>query len=413
MKKYERSETMKVNKKGEINYKISEKILPGFSNIKEQQFVSIIGLTKNNKVVFVKEQEKNRSWELPGGAVLKGESVIKAAEREFYEETGMKLNYATKTLTIRNIYENTDKVHSLVYVVVGLIDEDVKAEKIVDDEIAECLLFDSAPDECTFGQSYYNELIYYAVSKFSIERNHEMWSKASKSYDNQTFISENDVHYGPLIPGDSQLHLLPNLSGKYVLDLGCGSGSNLISLKNNGANGGVGIDFCEEQINYARKKNIMSFDLIIGDINDSSLVRKEKFDVVISVFVISFIENLDNFFDIINQNLKPGGSAIISTDHPNRKICDRYMAKNKNSRLRYWNIPNEISIPYVHYLHSFDEIYNAINRSGLAVDEVLEPKVLPMDKIDKAPYRSSYYISRYKEMLESPYTIIFKAHKPV
>ena len=155
---------MEVNKKGEINFKISEKLLPGFSNVQEKRFVSIIGLAKNNKVAFVRIQEKNRSWELPGGAILEEESIIKAAEREFYEETGMKLNYATKTLTIRNMYENVDKVHSLVYVIVGLVDEDIKAETIVDDEIAECIFFDSAPDECTFGQSYYNELINCAIS---------------------------------------------------------------------------------------------------------------------------------------------------------------------------------------------------------------------------------------------------------
>lgn len=403
---------MEVNKDGEINFKISEELLPGFPRVQEKQFVSIIGLTKNNKIAFVRVQEKNRSWELPGGSILKGESIIKAAEREFYEETGMRLNYATKTLTIRNIYENVVEVHSLVYVIIGLIDDEVKAETIVDDEIAECIFLDSAPAECTFGQSYCNELIQCAISRFSTEKNCEMWNQAAKSYEKQTFISESDVHYGPLLPGDSQLRLLPNLSGKCVLDLGCGSGNNLISLKNNGAKGGVGIDFCEKQINHAKEKNMAPFELILGDINDLSLVRKEKFDIVISVFAISFIENLDNFFDIIKQNLKPGGCVIISTDHPNRKISDSYITESNNSRLRYWNIPNQIAMPYVHYLHSFDEIDKAIKKAGLTVDEVLEPKVLPIDKIDKAPYRSPYYISRYKEMLEFPYTIIFKAHKP-
>ena len=73
---------MKANKNGEINFKISEKLLPGFSNVQEKRFVSIIGLAKNNKIAFVRIQEKNRSWELPGGAILEEESIIKAAERE-------------------------------------------------------------------------------------------------------------------------------------------------------------------------------------------------------------------------------------------------------------------------------------------------------------------------------------------
>ena len=42
---------MEVNKKGEINFKISEKLLPGFSNVQEKRFVSIIGLAKSDFIL--------------------------------------------------------------------------------------------------------------------------------------------------------------------------------------------------------------------------------------------------------------------------------------------------------------------------------------------------------------------------
>ena len=184
-----------------------------------------------------------------------------------------------------------------------------------------------------------------------------------------------------------------------------------MSLNNTGAKSGLGIDFCKEQINRAKQKLNSNFELIVGDITDISLVRKEKFDVAISVFAISFIENLNEFFYIIEQNLKPGGCVVVSTDHPNRKLSDNVITQNNHSRLRYWNIPNQTSIPYIHYLHSYDEIKKAIQQSGLIVDEILEPQILPLDRIEEAPYRSSYYINRHKEMLTTPYTIIYKAHK--
>lgn len=402
---------MKVDKNGEVTFKITEKLLPGFSDTQERKFVSVVGLTTNNKVAFVKIQEENRSWELPGGAILKDESITKAAEREFLEETGMQLRCTVKTLTIKNIYENVNQVHSSVYVVVGLIDETIQQKKIFDDEIEQCLLLDSAPANCTFGQSYNNELIQYAISRFSIEKNHEMWNKAAESYDDQTFISDKDVHYGPLLPGESLLNLLPQLSGKNVLDLGCGAGSNLMALKNSGAKNGIGIDFCKEQINRAKEKLESNFELIVGDITDISLIRKEKFDVVISIFAISFIDDLDKFFYIVEQNLKPGGCVVVSTDHPNRKLSDNIITQNNHSRLRYWNIPNKTAIPYIHYLHSYDEIKKAFQQSGLIVDEILEPQILPLDRIEEAPYRSPYYINRHREMASTPYTIIYKAHK--
>ena len=407
---------MKLNKNNEVVFEISEKIVPGFSKTKEKQYVSIIGLTKENKIAFVKIQEKNRSWELPGGAVLKEENIIDAANREFFEETGMKLIDSMHVITIKNVYENTNVVHSCVFIVVGIIDETIPQKKIDDSEIIECLLLNEAPNECTFGQKYINKLIDLAVSKFSVEKNYKMWNKAAKSYDEQTIISENDIHYGPLIPGEKKLQLIPNLMGADVLDLGCGAGHNLISMKSLGAKTGLGIDFCEEQIKKAKEKLDQPFEFIVGNILDSTLIKKEKFDFVISVFVISFIKDLDGFFDIIKQNLKSGGYVIISTDHPNRNLLECNKASvdtnNNNSRVRYWNIPNDNSIPYIHCLHTFEEISSAFKNAGLVLDDIIEPQVLPLDKIENAPYISSYYVNRHNEMLANPYTIIFKAHKP-
>ena len=407
---------MKLNENDEIIFEISDKIVPGFSNTQEKLYVSIIGLNKDNKIAFVRIQEKNRSWELPGGAILKGENIIDAANREFSEETGMKLIDAIHVLTIKNVYENTNIVHSSVFVIVGVIDERIPQKMIVDSEIEECVLLDKAPNNCTFGRNYINELIECAMSKFSVEKNHEMWNKAAESYDKQTFISENDIHYGPIIPGEKELKLIYDLTGASVLDLGCGAGHNLMAMKNLGAKSGFGIDFCEEQIKRAKEKVNTHLEFVVGNISDLTLVRKEKFDLVISVFAISFIGNLDNLFNIIAQNLKPGGNVIISTDHPDRKLSDTNRTNdsvNNHSRLRYWNIPNEDAMPYIHYLHSYEEITSALKKSGLILDDVITPQVLPMNEIEKAPYRSTYYIHRYKEMTENPYTIIFKAHKPL
>lgn len=405
---------MKVNSNGEIIFKITEKLLPGFSsNVQEKLFVSIIGFTKDNKIAFVKLNEKKRSWELPGGAVLENEPIINAAKREFFEETGMQLIYPVKTLTIKNMYENVNKIHSSVFVVVGLIDENSIPSTVTDSEIEKCSLLSYVPNTCTFGKAYIKDLIQTALSKFNSEKNREMWNKAAQNYDEQTFISEIDVHYGPLLPGESKLKLLPDLREKQVLDLGCGTGNNLIALKNNGAKSGLGIDFCEEQIQRAKEKLSSPFELMVGDITNLDFIRNEKFDVVISVFAISFIKDIDKFFYIINQNLKPGGCVIVSTDHPNRKLSGSLISKNNNSRLRYWNISNQISIPYFHFLHSNIELSNAIKQAGLVLDQIIEPKILPLEKIKDAPYRSQYYIDRYKELSQEPYTIIFKAHKPL
>lgn len=46
----------------------------------------------------------------------------------------------------------------------------------------------------------------------------------------KTRISLEDVHYGPLSAGESELKLLGNVRGKDILEIGCGGGQNAIVL---------------------------------------------------------------------------------------------------------------------------------------------------------------------------------------
>lgn len=53
----------------------------------EELKIAVIVCTYNGKLVMCKHKERN-SWEFPGGHREAGETIIEAAERELYEETG-------------------------------------------------------------------------------------------------------------------------------------------------------------------------------------------------------------------------------------------------------------------------------------------------------------------------------------
>lgn len=377
----------------------------------EKQFVVIVGINKDNTIAYVLSRDENRMWEFPGGAIEKGETVIEAAIREFKEETGFLLLRVHETLTLVNKSHTTGAIDSIAVVLVGIVDEN--NHKVINDkEIDKCEFFSEVPETTTFNRCYLEEVLRLSLEKYAVYQNSNMWNNTGSIYEMITAISEDDVHYGPLLPGESTLKILPDLNMKDVLELGCGAGHNLIALSKLGAKRVIGIDFCESQIDILKEHTTSNIEAIFGDFSSAQYFNEAQYDLILSVFAFSFIPNLKTMFLNISNALKKGGCVIISTDHPLRKI---EKAQNESGKvignLRYWDMPSKESIPYLHYHHSKEEFIFAIQGAGLVLEEIIEPQVLPLDQLEKAPYFSDYYKKRYKELEANPYTIIYKAKK--
>ncbi|MCU6712127.1 class I SAM-dependent methyltransferase [Paenibacillus sp. J5C_2022] len=110
--------------------------------------------------------------------------------------------------------------------------------------------------------------------------------------------------------------LLPDLSGKRVLDLGCGYGWHCRYAREQQAQSVTGIDLSEKMLERAREmtndSNITYRRLAIEDID----FAEEEFDVVISSLAIHYIESFDVICRQIHHCLASGGSFIFSVEHP-------------------------------------------------------------------------------------------------
>jgi len=96
---------------------------------------------------WVMVRHRNRStWELPAGHVEKGESVIEAAKRELFEETGAQ-NY---TLKIISSYEGVHK-GQIVYGMLFFADI-TQFVQLPESEIAEKKIFSAIPEDLTYPQ---------------------------------------------------------------------------------------------------------------------------------------------------------------------------------------------------------------------------------------------------------------------
>jgi len=80
------------------------------------------------------------------------------------------------------------------------------------------------------------------------EKQRAYWDALSGEYARITRIRTDDFHYGPQIPGERELRLLPSLGpGSSAFELGCGGGQNSVFLAKKGLDCEA-LDVSEEQL---------------------------------------------------------------------------------------------------------------------------------------------------------------------
>ena len=115
----------------------------------------------------------------------------------------------------------------------------------------------------------------------------------------------------------SDIHListyLKNYSDPSILDLGCGTGEHLGSMKKLGVKKCVGIDNSSEMLAVARERHPDGIKFM--NTNFRSFDFYQEFDIIISLFgSIAYITNerdVDSFFWNTWRAMKPGGTGIF------------------------------------------------------------------------------------------------------
>src|SRR5512138_2370710 len=80
--------------------------------------------------------------------------------------------------------------------------------------------------------------------------NQKGWNKVAPRFYGGTALPK----YGPLAATEDDLNLIPDLDGKKVLELGCGSGHTLAYLREaKNASELWGLDISEEQIRFTKE----------------------------------------------------------------------------------------------------------------------------------------------------------------
>lgn len=127
--------------------------------------------------------------------------------------------------------------------------------------------------------------------------------------------------YGAFV-SEENCHLFGDVSGKKMLEIGCGSGQSLQYLGERKASEPWGMDISENQIEKTKQHLTecgLSAKLICSPMEEECGIPEDYFDFVYSIYAIGWTTDLEGTFRRIASYLKKDGAFIFSWSHPIHK----------------------------------------------------------------------------------------------
>lgn len=193
-------------------------------------------------------------------------------------------------------------------------------------------------------------------------------------YDNEIFfegyqkLRDQPSAANYLVEKPALFSLCPDLSGKRVLDLGCGYGENCREFLNLGVSHVTGLDLSEKMLQIAK-----------------------------------YVEDFDQLLAQIHRLLTEDGIFLFSQEHPFTtalRTGPRW-SQDENGTILHYNL-SDYSIPgirtttwivdgVIKYHRSFSAIVNALSAAGFRLEQMLEPLPGPDIMASYPAYRKCYH----------------------
>lgn len=257
----------------------------------------------------------------------------------------------------------------------------------------------------------------------SLQRDY--WNGLSQKYQRMMRISCDDFHYGPQIPGDSRLKLLPPLRpGMRALELGCGAAQNSVFLARHGLDC-TAIDISSAQLAHARRlaaKAGVKVSFHCAPIERFASKVSGAFDLIHSSHAFEFLDDPCPVIARCADFLAPGGTLLVSTVHPlyNGDWVENIDEDGSPCGMglfiqNYFQPPDDVrrrgdgSVEVVSRAWPVSMWFDWLRSAGLEVTALAEP---PEQGDGTPPYTSRDWRDNDGELAAIPGTLIVAGRKP-
>jgi malonyl-CoA O-methyltransferase len=160
--------------------------------------------------------------------------------------------------------------------------------------------------------------------------------------------------------------LLPDLTGRVVLDLACGTGRYGLLAQQRGARTVVGLDNSAAML---RANPLMRIAL---STSEAIPLAGESVDVVLCGLALGHLPRLQPSLQEISRVLKFGGFALVSDFHPFIFL---------NGQRRTFTAPDGQTYAVEHYPHLYSDYHDAARAASLHIEQVIEPRLGQDDSV--------------------------------
>jgi len=177
------------------------------------------------------------------------------------------------------------------------------------------------------------------------------------------------------------LALAGDVTGRRILDAGCGSGPLFAALRDRGALM-AGFDSSAGMLEQARRRLGDGADLRVAELGRPLPYPDGAFDDVVASLVLHYLEDWGPALAELRRVLKPGGRLIVSVDHPFAIVGFQREAGLKADYFATYNWTEDwtmdgLTVPMSFWNRPLHAMTDAFTTAGFRISVISEPDPVP------------------------------------
>jgi ubiquinone/menaquinone biosynthesis C-methylase UbiE len=203
----------------------------------------------------------------------------------------------------------------------------------------------------------------------------------AESYARQNETGLFNAHYAR----PAMIDLAGDVTGRSILDAGCGAGPLAAALRDRGAQI-TAFDSSPAMVALAQRRLGTNTKVLVADLAEPLPFGTGEFDDVVASLVLHYLEDWSGPLAELRRVLKPGGRLILSVNHPvirpvvypeedyfeTSPYTEDYTFDGQTAYLTFWHRP----------LHAMTD---AFTRAGFTISVISEPPFSPETPRDLLP----------------------------